>query len=114
MNKGYILSFSLVVLLMFTSILSIKLNDVKVYYNLVEASDRIYKRLNSEKAILDEILFRLYLFDYDDFTFEYNDSMFIVNVDEENIIISVESELIYTISLKYNDECLCFIEILYL
>ena len=114
MNKGYILSFSIVVLLIFTSILSIKLNDIKVYYNLTESSQEIYKRLNAEKAIFDEILFRMYVFDFDDFIFEYDDFNFIVNVDEINIVISVESSLNYTISLKYSEDCFCFIEILYL
>ena len=72
------------------------------------------KRLRAEKDIFDEILFRQYIFDVEDFTHMYEDFLFEVKMSETEIEIEVLEPEQYIIKLVYKDECLCFIEILYL
>ena len=82
---------------------------LKIY----EKADNLYARLSAEKEIFDEILFRLYIYDYDDFEHYFEDYEFVVKMSQTNIIVDVIYEQEYTINLTYVDECLCFTEILY-
>ena len=113
MNKGYILVYTLCILLSFTSILSIKYTYTKSYLETIKASEIIMERLKAEKAILDEILYYLYVYDDDDIEFYYEDYNFFVEIDDEVVKIDVSGQEEYTITLKYNDDCVCFVEILY-
>lgn len=113
MKKGYILALSLKILIMVSAVYLIKYNQVTTVYNLYNESDMLYERLKAEKYILDEILFRLYIYDFDDFDDGYDDYLFEVKMSESNVVIEVAGDEVYYIDLVYEDECLCFTEIMY-
>lgn len=113
MKKGYILGFSLKILLMISAVFLIKYNQVYTTYNLYSKADYFYERLAAEKFIFDEILFRLYIYDYDNFDDEYSDYLFDVKMSENKVSVEVLSEEYYHIELEYVDDCLCFTNILY-
>ncbi len=113
MNKGYILTLSLAVLLLSSFFLSYKIGVNKSLIKITEASDKVYLRLQNEKEIIDEILFRLSLYDTDNFDYTIDDLTYEVQISEELVNIYVNELNKYEIKLKYSDDCICFIEILY-
>lgn len=113
MKKGYILIFTIYTLLFSSIIFTVKFNDLKMFYNVENESENIYKRLRAEKYVFDEILSNLYIYDDEDFELYFEDYYFYTTIDDTEVKISVEGLLEYTINLKYNDDCICFIEILY-
>lgn len=113
MNKGYILSLSLMVLMISSFFLSYKISVNKSLIKISEGSDKVYLRLKNEKEILDEILFRLSLYDSDNFEYLIDDITYVVEINEEEVNILVNELNKYEIKLKYSDDCICFIEILY-
>lgn len=113
MRKGYILTFSIYILIVTSGLLAIKLSEVKTLYEVSNESQHIYTRLAAEKAVFDEILYNLYAYIDDDFEFNTENYFFTVSINDTDIKITVEGELEYVINLTYNDDCVCFIEILY-
>ncbi len=82
-------------------------------HKIYDQADKIYLKLSAEKEIFDEILFRLYIYDFDDFEHYFEDYEFEVKMSETNILVNVNYDQNYSINLTYKDECLCFTEILY-
>ena len=113
MKRGYILALSLKLLIIVSGIFLITYNQVITTNNIYKESNFIYARLEAEKFIFDEILYRLYIYDYDSFLIIYKEFDFDVKMGEQNIIVSVSHDDQYQIKLAYDDDCLCFTEILY-
>ncbi len=113
MRKGYILSLSLYVFMTVSIITSIKLLHLKQLHEISIVSEKVYRRLSSEKEVFDEILFNLSLYEDDDFEHVTSDYTYDIRISKDDVIIYATGEEDYTISLKYNDECICFVEILY-
>lgn len=113
MKRGYILAISLKLLIIVSSLFIIRFNQVNTTFNVYRDAHFFYRRLAAEKYIFDEILNRLYIYDYDNFTDISEDFYFDVIMSETNITVKVSHLSQYTINLTYVDECLCFTEILY-
>lgn len=113
MKKGFILIISVKVFLIATTLYLIRYKNVYTYTSIVNESEYMYKRLRAEKAIFDEVLFNLSLYDEDDFTYFYDEYFFDVTIKDNEVKIKVESEITYTINLTYDDDCVCFVKIAY-
>ncbi len=113
MKKGYILALSLKILLLVSTLFLIRYNSVFIHSYIISKSNYMYKRLEAEKAVFDEIIFNMSLYIDDDFTFFYNDYDFDIKISENDVIVFVESDISYTINLKYSDNCMCFSKISY-
>lgn len=113
MKEGYIFALSLKLLIIVSSVYLIKYNQTMTTYSIYSESELVYERLAAEKEIFDEVLFRLYVYDYDDFIYSYYDYLFDVKMSETEIIINIEEPEEYVIKVAYLDDCLCFTDILY-
>lgn len=113
MKKGYILALSLKLLIIVSSVFIIRYNQVRTTFNVYSDVNFLYSRLAAEKHIFDEILHRLYIYDDDNFIDMYEDFHFDVEISETNITVKVNHLNQYKIYLTYEDDCLCFTEILY-
>lgn len=113
MNRGYILVFSLIVLIISSSILTISLQDLRVASDLLSKTSHINERLEAEAWIVKEALFYA-SFELDDEISEtYGDYDFLIEIIDHNITINVSGKENYLISMQYDSDCACFIEILY-
>lgn len=99
---------SLRILIIITSLYLINYSYTQTLYNVYSDVLLIYKRLEAEKDLYDEILFRLYIYDFDDFDYVYEDYEFKVKMSETNINVKVLSPDEYVIDIIYADDCLCF------
>lgn len=113
MKQGYILAISLKLLIIVSSVFIIRFNQVSTTYNVYKDTEFLWTKMAAEKYIFDEILNRLYIYDYDNFIDIFEEFHFDVKMSETNIIIEVNHLNQYTIDLTYVDKCLCFTEILY-
>lgn len=108
------MSLSLKILLIVASVYLYNYNQTLTTYSLYSQVEMMESRLRAEKDIFDEILFRQYIYDIEDFTYMYEDYLFEVKMSESEVEVAVVEPEPYIIKLVYKDECLCFIEILYL
>lgn len=113
MKKGYIFALSLKLLIIISGVFLIKYNQTMTTINLYNQAEALYERLEAEKDIFDEILYRLYIYDYDNFEYMYENYQFEVKMSESDIEIEILEPEQYSIKITYIDECLCFSEILY-
>lgn len=113
MRHGFILSFTLYLLLIVSVISTAKYESVKNLAVIEKESEQIYRRLRAEHEVFDEILFNLSLYIEEDFEYYSDDYSFYVSINQEDVKLKVEGIEEYSIKLKYNDDCICFIEILY-
>lgn len=105
---------SLKILLIVVSVYLYTYNQTLTTYYIYNQVEMMEARLRAEKDIFDEILFRQYIIDIEDFTYMYEDFLFEVKMSESEVEVKVLEPEQYIIKLLYKDECLCFIEILYL
>lgn len=113
MKKGYILLLSLQVLLIASLALSIKFNQVKMLKDVTDLNKLLKKRLESEKTLFDEINHKFFIKEQSDFERNINGYIFKVVFENEQSNVFVSGNEEYTIKLTYNDDCICFLEILY-
>lgn len=73
----------------------------------------IYDRLRAEGDLFEEILFNASLYVTNDFEYDSKEYLFLVKFDGDDISVDAIGLENYKIKLKYNDECVCFVEILY-
>ena len=113
MRHGFILSLSLYLMLIISLLVSSRVDVVKSLQDLEEKSVEIYQRLACEREVFDEILFNLSVYLTDDFEFNTAYYTYFVKIQDEDVSIDVYGREEYSIKLKYNDDCICFMEILY-
>ncbi len=113
MNKGYILILSLITFLIVTTLFSTTYLRVHQLKRLSDDGETIYRRLESERLLFDEILFRKSLDIQDDFVFFTNYYDYNIKIYDDDLKVYVNGLENYTMWLKYDDNCICFIEILY-
>ncbi|NLC54777.1 MAG: hypothetical protein GX769_02735 [Erysipelothrix sp.] len=113
MKKGYILIFSLKLFIIISSLYLVKFNQVQTTAYVYNQAQEIYARLDAENFIFEEVLFRMSIYDEDDFSIIYEDYLFDVKLSETIIKIKVDNLSQYSIKLTYDDDCICFTEFLY-
>lgn len=113
MNKGYILSLSLICLLITSVVLSIIVDQVKSLQIITSQLSMLYERLDGERWILDEAIFYASFEEDDEITEMWEDYTYIISINDDKVEIKVEGEVEYTIIIKYDTNCSCFVDIKY-
>lgn len=113
MNKGYIVSLSLICLLISSIVLSVLIDQVKTLEIIMSQLTVIQARLDGEQWILDEALFYASFEEDDEITEMWNDYTYIISVIDNKVEITIEGDVEYTMIIKYDANCSCFVDIKY-
>lgn len=113
MRNGFVLALTLYILLFVSLFATVKQTQTEILKQLHEEAHFIYRRLFAERQVFDEILFKRSLLVTENFDYYTDDYEYFVANDNDDITITVKGIEQYTIKLKYDDDCICFKEILY-